>query len=287
MRGRDTKRVGGERAKTAIFAELQPCGWQESNLRPPHLATRRSPIEAIVFFTTARWMHEPGNVRDCNCREALADACGNVALPTELQALLPGGTRTRDTRRGKRSNRSLHHRSGSGLSGNRRDGNDILKRKANPCGEGPQPASRRPLRQAPPRYGQDAGLYRDHFRGGAVSWREVSDLFTTDRWFQGNERHGSGRLKDEEVRVFTTWIQNSPLFPASVAPKGLETKNPSGAWLGRGSIRSNCGRALRHSSLARAHARATQCKALGVPIQIVDHAWHVGALGCHGATIAP
>lgn len=36
-------------------------------------------------------------------------------------------------------------------------------------------------------------------------------------------------VANEEVRVFTTWISKSPLFPASVAQVGLETKNPSGA----------------------------------------------------------
>jgi hypothetical protein len=36
---------------------------------------------------------------------------------------------------------------------------------------------------------------------------EVTDLFTTDAatCIQGNERHGSGTLANEEIRAFTTW----------------------------------------------------------------------------------
>jgi hypothetical protein len=65
-------------------------------------------------------------------------------------------------------------------------------------------------------------------------WREVSGLFTTDRWFQGNERRGSGRLTDEEVRVFTTWISKSPLVSSFSCSSGAGNKNPSGAWAREG-----------------------------------------------------
>lgn len=112
-------------------------------------------------------------------------------------------------------------------------------------------------------------------------WREVSNLFTTDRWFQGNERRGSV-LQTKKSASSPPGFQNLLCFQLQLLRWGWKRKTPPERWLGRGSIYSNCGRALRHSSLARARARATQCKALGVPFQIVDHALHVGALGSRG-----
>lgn len=154
------------------------------------------------------------------------------ALPLSY-SLAADGIRTRDTVVTSDVSDLFTTDPAAELSGNRRVGNDILKRKANPCGESPQPASRRPLRRAPPRYGQDAGFSPRplSWRSG---WREVSGLFTTDRWFQGNERHGSGRLTDEEVRVFTTWIQSFSSVSRFSCSGGDGNKNPSGAWAREG-----------------------------------------------------
>lgn len=145
--------------------------------------------------------------------------------------------------------------------------------------DSPQPASRRPSRGRLHGTQHDLRRNRDHLRGGAALERSIRTLH--HRQMGPGEQATRPCVANEVIRVFTTWSSKFLLcFQLQLLAWGWKRKTPPERRLGRGSINSNCGTALRHSSLARARAWATGCKAHGGPIQIVDHAWHVGALGC-------
>ena len=92
------------------------------------------------------------------------------------------------------------------------------------------------------------------------SWSEGTVLFTTDKWFPGEQ--AMRLFFAEGIRVFTTWNSKmnllcfQTLFPflGKLASR-LETETPPERGLGRGSIRSNWGRASAHPALARKRAR--------------------------------
>ncbi len=123
------------------------------------------------------------------------------------------------------------------------------------------------------------------WRSGLV-WSEVSVLFTTDNGFQGAFDAVFGAVETKESASSPPGVRKILLcFPFRCWRRGGKQKTPPQRGLGRGSTRSNCGVALSHSSSAGARARAALCEPRGVPFQIVEHASHVGALGCRRTTI--
>jgi hypothetical protein len=165
------------------------------------------------------------------------------------------------------------------MSGNRRDGNDTRCARPGCCQRGPQPASRRPLRRAPPRYAVGCRCRRP---GGAAVARSIRTLHHRQSVSRGTHDAAFGVSKTKESASSPPGFPKSPLFPIQRLRRGGKQKTPPERGLGRGSINSNFGRPLSHSASTRARARVTQCEARGVPILTVDHAVHVGALVCHG-----
>jgi hypothetical protein len=236
--------------------------------------------EAREPFTTARSICRTGNRRDlgrCKTREGLAAR----ALPLSYRHCCLAGVEPA-TPSLKAKYQASSPPFGKGVVGER------SKRKRHPETQGrPREGKARSPRRDVHCGGRLHGTDRMPVSppGGAAVARSIR-IFTTDKSFQGNRRRGLLRFGDEGIRVFTTWSQNSPLFPIQWLRRGGKQKTPPERGLGRGSINSNCGVALGHSALARARARVTLCKARGVPFQIVEHAVHVGALGCRWTTIA-
>jgi len=70
---------------------------------------------------------------------------------------------------------------------------------------------------------------------------------------RGTSDVGLGSLANEVSRVFTTWNSNSPSFPHDKGFGAVGNKNPSGAWLWRGSKHRTLNGSA-HSTSARKRA---------------------------------
>lgn len=206
------KRLGGEPAKSRALPSL---GGGARNTGLACIRLHRP--EERDFFTTANLSLRPGNRRDLSSRATLSDRAAR-ALPLSYRRCRLTGLEPATTSLTAKYQTSSPPGQ-KGLSGNRRDGNDICYARRS-RGDCPQPASRRPLRRAPPRYVIRCRLPRP------LSWRsglrEVSGLFTTDNFDPGEQ--AKRLFFAEGIRVFTTWKFKNLLVSNSDAAVGLETK---------------------------------------------------------------
>ena len=115
------------------------------------------------------------------------------------------------------------------MSGNRRDGSDTRCARRCCFQRGPQPASRRPLRRAPPRYAVGCRCRR---QVGQLL-REVSVSSPPTISIQGNKQRGSFLPKESAPSPPGVFKISS--VSHSVVPEGRETKTPPERGLGRGS----------------------------------------------------
>ena len=134
-------------------------------------------------------------------------------------------------RRYERSNRSLHHRRGVLFVGE-------------------QVSTEKRINAAPRANSRARNPRHDGLCEGASTVRdtpaslispslceEVSARFTTDKLYPGERAtQALGRWQTKYPASSPPGIQNSPSFPHDKGFGAAGNKNPSGAWLGRGSI---------------------------------------------------
>jgi hypothetical protein len=130
-------------------------------------------------------------------------------------------------RRYERSNRSLHHRSGNCFVGERPRAVSATSAQSIAARTRDTTALARP----PPRYVMRTGGIRTRFS----QVRSIRALHHRQTVSRGTGDVGLGSLANEVSRVFTTWNSNSPSFPHDKGFGAAGNKNPSGAWLWRGS----------------------------------------------------
>lgn len=159
----------------------------------------------------------------------------------------------------------------------------IRAQGARSCESEPETRVATPLARAPPRYADDR---RREPQIEERLWSEGTVLFTTDRWFPGEQTTRLFFCR-RNPRLHHLEFQNLLSFQFRCCG-GAGNKNPSGAWARRGSIVSNCGRASAHPALARKRVLVTAQVERPVGIRLHDE-WrgaHHQSLSLVAATIA-
>ena len=215
-----SKGIGGELATSRALP-------REAERAADTCPARLHRPEERDLFTTANCVYRSGNRRHLGRRIILSDSAAR-ALSTELRLLPAGGIRTRVLVVNSEVPDLFTTARQSGMSGNSRDGNDTwcarpisLRRKA-----------RSPRHDAPRRGASTVRIQMPVGRDSGAAWSEVSDLFTTDIWFPGEQTtrlffcRRNPRLHHLEFKnllCFQLW-----------GSRGAGNRNPSGAWAREG-----------------------------------------------------
>ena len=248
-----TPRVTGE------VSVLFTTGWfwmtgnrrcADSPFREKWCAARGKPPTRLPPWRRKRHLHHRQTLQFQMCFWSSWKPCGRSgeqARSETLQALsshparaLPlsyGSPTLKDWRSGrirtcdpviKRCNRSLHHRSGIEARGTVEDGKTAGNARPLPFRRSPNP------RRNVPR--EDASTVRTSRRRFEIGSFGAKYPSSSPPQLASRGTDGAALFFHEERRAFTTWNRQTLLqVSSSGTPKGPETKNPSGASLGRGS----------------------------------------------------
>jgi hypothetical protein len=235
--------AGNRRCANSLFREKRRAEQGNASPHPlsalPKKATS-SPPPNLVFPGVSLVVLEAFSRSGEQARSETRSALSNLparALPLSYRPLAkPGGIRTRDPV--IKDVTGLFTTGAASGSGERsRTERRLVSQGSSSFEEAPEPASQHPV-------ARDASTVRNQPTPpmGKLVWSEVSFLFTTAlKTQQGASRgtDGAALFSTKKSAPSPPGTSKSPSVSSSGTPRGSETKNPSGASLGRGSEKPN------------------------------------------------